>query len=259
MAVAPLKLHNPTALTRACELVVERLCNKRDEWHEADRDKKPKHKAPEKQAYPTAGLPKWCRWVAALIRKEVQGCEGWHRNADLVEHFADLAGDILERLRRLPEFETIDLLGVCEIRWSTSAMVQKDGPHEAVIAGRAKAIPLADRLTWAGEGAAPMFRLDLNLPAFLLAEDDELEAPMHSLLCQLAVQAGRPYIRKADIVGFSANLGRYGVRGPREVQAIAHAMAHPDLERKLVQHRYDLKSGQGLLWDALVVRAGLDN
>lgn len=242
----------PEELRRAGDIAAQRMRDARDEWAEKqkrhEQDRTGKIAAPARSSYPSAGSPRWNRWLAALWREEVEDLARWYRDVDVVESLGDHAGLVLRRLLELDEFADLQEDEV-QIRWSTSAMVRKDGPHEEVIAGRAKVVPLAERLTWPeGSERAPLFRLELSLPCFVLAEEDELEAPLHALMMQLGHGDNGPYIRKPDIAAFSATLGRYGVRTPREVQAVAHAMAHTDLRAKLTQHAYDPESGQGLLW-----------
>lgn len=225
--------------------------NERDKYDaEARRREHDGGMAPPRSQRPAAGMPKWCRKVVKKLGTDI---DSWIRHEDLVAalHDEDLVGETIDRL--LDECEEFE--GLCasrtnmQIRWSSSAMIRRDGALEEVILGRAKAIPLAERETWPDtDGPAPLWRLDLSLPVLLLAEGDELEPLIHGLLSQLGLGANGPYIRKPDLVGYSANLGRYGVRTAREVQALAHAMGHTDTAARLRRHNYDPATGQGLLW-----------
>jgi hypothetical protein len=244
-------------LTQASD-EIDRLRRREEDAHEEARRKAAKAGQREPLAdLPRAESSKWVRTVAKILRDVGDGAlDGWLTHEVVQATFGEgLVDHVLDRLRAWPEFEHIEHVGV-QIRWSLSAMTVRDVVEERAILGRVKVIPLAERLTWAGDGEVPWFRLDLSLPCAILAETDELERHLHHLLAHMATTERGPVLRKPDVVGFASTLGRFGIESPREAQAVAHAMRHPTTTKKLAEFGYDPKSGQGLLWSPQHPRQG---
>lgn len=202
------------------------------------------------QEDPTPDLPRvsqahWVSWACGIL--DGAQVPAWFRDADLVDAFQDLAGPLLARLRQLPEFQTWKAETV-EIRWTRKPIVVKDLVLTEACAGRVKVVPLADRLAWTGSNDAPSFRLELSLPWWLLATEDEQERGLHAVIIACGHDGTKPVLRKPDIVAHSATLARYGVSGIRQAAAVAHAQAHPSHTRILRDFGFDPETGQGLLW-----------
>lgn len=253
----PSRDHTARWLSKASD-EVETMQRREADRHEEARRKATKTGEREPRAdLPHAGSPKWVRTVAKILREVGDGAlDGWLTHEVVQATFgAGLVDHVLDRLRVWPEFEHIEHVGV-QIRWSLSAMTVRDVVDERVLLGRVKVIPLAERLTWAGDGEVPWFRLDLSLPCAMLAEVDELERHLHHLLAHMATTDRGPVLRKPDLVGFASTLGRFGIESPREAQAVAHAMRHPTTAKKLAEFGYDPKTGQGLLWSPQHPRQG---
>lgn len=201
---------------------------------------------------PTSDLPRvarssWVSWAATKLGEN--NVPAWFRDVDLREGFEDLVGPVLRKLRAFPEFRT--WVGeVLELRWTRKPIVVRDMVLEEAVAGRVKAVGVVDRMVWSGDGPAPAFRLELSLPWWLLASDEEQEHGLHAVIAACGMDDG-PVIRKPDIVAHASTLGRYGIGGIRQAQAIAHAVAHPSHTRVLRDHGFDPASGQGLIWGAI--------
>lgn len=176
-------------IATACSAVLTRVRTKVDEYDEACRKARAKNDEPPRPDLPRASSVRWVAWAAAEIAGAEfagHGLPAWLRHSDLAAGFEDLAGQHLARLRGWREFTTL-ATSVIEIRWSRKPIVKKDPLLTETRCGRAKVVPTADRLAWSGEGDAPEFRLELSLPWFLLAEDDEIERGLHDLLDRKSV------------------------------------------------------------------------
>lgn len=237
-------------IERACVAVTSTARSKLEE-HEAAVERALKAgKEPPRRDVPCASSADWVKWAAAILDEE--GLGAWIRDRDLREAFEDLAGPILRRLRDLPEFATWRT-ETLEIRWSRKPIVIRDIVLDDPVAGRVKVVPPADRETWLGEGDAPAFRLELSLPWWLVASEDEMERGLHAVLAACGMRDDRPVLRKPDIQAHASTLARYGVSGVRQASAVAHAQAHPSHTRLLRSFGFDPDSGQGLLWKDHVV------
>lgn len=159
----------------------------------------------------------------------------------------DLLGQVLDELLRLPEFSTLDGHPI-EVNWTTRAITVRDVTETHVLMGRAAPTTQLERDTWRAESVLPPdFRVLLSLPCWLLASRVERERALHGLLITCGVADGRPVRRRPDIVAHAATLGRYGLSGPHEAQAVAHVMAHPSTRRRLAEYRFG-PDGQGVFW-----------
>lgn len=228
-----------------CVAVTGRV-RERIDWHEsAVRDARARGQEDPPSDLPRVSSAYWVGWAAEILVEH--GVPSWLRDADVRESFEDLAGPVLRRLRGFDEFRTWSA-EVVEIRWSKKPIVVKDLVLTEAVAGRIKAVNEADRMTWSGEGPPPAFRVELSLPWWLLATEDEQERGLHAVLASAGMDDDKPCLRKPDILAFSSTLGRYGVAGVRAASAIAHAQAHPDHRRRMREYGFEVGTGQGLLW-----------
>ena len=175
--------------------------------------------------------------------------------------FGDCIDWALKKLRDHDRFIEIKALAGHRIvvRWERRAGITRDGPHKMIVPGKVAAVSVADRLAWTGDGVAPSFVFTLSIPFFWLADAEDKEWALHSLLMQCAVgDEGKPYKRKPDIAASAATLGRYGFRGWRQAAAIAHVMAGESVENKLREYGFDVITGQGLLWSTAAPARQLD-
>lgn len=97
---------------------------------------------------------------------------------------------------------------------------------------------------------APLFRVEVSLPWWCLAHDDERRAEVHRLLCFMGLKDdGSPYKRKPHLVAHAAHVARWGApRDPMGAKVVAHLVKHPTTKDRLLRFGCDPKTGQGLLW-----------
>jgi len=234
-------------IASGCSEVLSRVATKVQDYEDARRKARHANREEPRKDLPSVARGSWVSWASGIL-DESGGVPVWIRNQDLVAGFEDLAGPVLNRLRPLPEFSTW-AAQVIEVRWTRRPIVVRDMVLTEALAGRVKAVSIPDRLLWTGQGPAPAFRLELSLPWWLLADDDEQERGLHHLLAYCGMETGdRPVLRKADIVAHASTLARFGVGGVRQAMAVAHAQAHPTHERLLREYGFDPASGQGMLW-----------
>lgn len=199
---------------------------------------------------PDVNAPYWMRWACDAMRD--QKIPAWVRDEDLVAALGeDLVGPVLQELLELQEFGHLDGIPF-SIGWSPKACVRKDVVSVDNKVGKVKAVSKKRRLLWPAEaGDVPDFELELSLPYFLLATEDQIERGVHELLAACAFQGedDEPTLRKADVQTYASTLGRYGISTAREAQAVAHAMAHPALSRQLAAFGFG-EDGQGILFQA---------
>lgn len=205
-------------------------------------------KEPPKQQPPSCKSPKWVGRIAKILKDGE--LELWLRDADVVEAHADLAGPLLRRLLTWPEFRMVSEWGaVLEIRWTPKAIGRRDPVFTEVLAGSPRVVPAKDRLTWRGEGDAPDFHLELSLPWWLLASEEQRERGLHDILCYLGWSDGGPALRK-PVVAHPATLARYGVGSEGEASLVFHAQRHPDHQLLMREYRFDPVTGLGERWPA---------
>lgn len=207
---------------------------------------------------PEADLPRaesdgWVTWAAARLTEgdsEVP-VPHWFTDEDLCAIGEDFLSRPMRDLRALPEFKVLAPV-VIAIRWTRKPVLRRDYlgtvDYHETRCGRPKVVQEVERLTWSGPGAAPMFRLELSLPWFLLAEDHEINRGLHELLACLGLRNGKPMLRKPDVAAFATTLARFGVGHIREAGAIAHAQAHPQHRALMQSFGVDPTTGQGMLF-----------
>lgn len=197
---------------------------------------------------PRADSAEWVGWASRILSR--YNVPKWMRDADVIaSHGEDMVGPLLERLIGWPEFHELEGWRI-ELRWTRGSIVRKDFVSTEVVAARPKVISPADREAWLGGEDAPQFRLELSLPWWLLADEDQRERGLHVALAYLGVADHQPVLRQPDISGHAATFGRYGVSGPREVSAVFHAQRHPSHEIVLRELGFDPITGHGQIWEA---------
>lgn len=127
-----------------------------------------------------------------------------------------------------------------------------------VINGQCKPIGKRELALWPNDNP-PLWRIELNLPYWMLMTDDERKALIHHEMCHAELDLGVEGKPKATgkphtIQQHIETLGRFGAQTEDEASAIAHAYAHPNTQRLLKQYGFDAKTGQGLLWESLEKR-----
>jgi hypothetical protein len=163
------------------------------------------------------------------------GMPPWLSNLDLIE--ADIARELpaaAAMIRYLVEHceERAHLRPFrVEIQWWTGNKATKG----KVTLGKAGPVPIRERLTWAGSGPAPWFRVQLSLPYWLLASDELRFRLLHHELghCQIEVDdAGnaKPTGRGHDVEEFSDTMARFGLFTKDQAELIAAAMGRKDTE-----------------------------
>lgn len=204
---------------------------------------------PDRDNRPSAHDAYWVRWACDACRDEK--LPAWLRDEDVQAALGeDLAGPVIAALLELQEFAHLDGIPL-EIGWSPKSCQRKDVVSCDFKVGKVKAMSKKRRQLWPREaGDAPDFEIELSLPYFLLATEDEIERGVHELLaaCAFKGEDDEPTLRKADISAYASTLGRYGISTPREAQAVAHLMAHPAITQQLNAFGYDPASGQGILF-----------
>lgn len=209
---------------------------------------------PPKEDPPRANAT-WCAWVCKTLR----GVEiPKYFTADDLEAAwgSDPVASKVEDLLALVEFKVLKQMGQrLTVRWTVGSITVSDVIGKTAKLGRVKIVPESDRLTWQGEEDAPDFRLELSLPYLLLATEDEIERGLHELLAACAYDTEeRPKLKRPDIVAHASTLARYGVSGPREACAVAHAVQCSEHKERIREYGYDAQTGKGLLWPPLAAR-----
>lgn len=211
---------------------------------------------PERDNLPSATSSYWMRWACDEMREHK--LPSWIRDEDVQSALdEDLVGPVMARLLELQEFAHLDGIPF-EIGWSPKAALRKDVICCDHKVGKVKAVSKKRRLLWPREaGEVPDFELELSLPFFLLATEQEIERGLHELLapCAYKLENNEPTLKKPDISSYSSTLGRYGVSTPREAQAVAHVLARPHVRHELAVFGYG-PDGQGILFSP---REGEDN
>lgn len=195
---------------------------------------------------PRVSEDRWVSWAARILVR--YGVPKWMRDADVRDAHEDLVGPLLQRFITWPEFALLDGWFI-ELRWTHSPIVRKDFVSTEAVAARPKVVPPGDREAWLGGDEAPQFRLELSLPWWLLADELERERGLHEALAYFGVVDNQPVLRKPDIVGHAATLGRFGVRCAREADAVFHAARHPSHELILRGYGFDPVTGLGQRWE----------
>lgn len=131
-------------------------------------------------------------------------------------------GATLASLRDLSEMRYLRDVGLT-VAWSSRLWRVNDALGERVVGVRAKRV--GDRERAAGVDAR--LRLEVSAPWWLCASPLARERACHAALMGWAWDRERVVRHLPDIAAHSATLGRFGATDEREVQAIAHAAAHP--------------------------------
>ena len=166
-------------------------------------------------------------------------------------------GYMLRLIKLLSEFA--ELREKCiQIRWSTRNRMARGVPLKA----KAKPIGLADRMDWHGQHEAPWFLLDLSLPWWLVASDEERAQWLHHALKQCGVRSTKngsqsPFKRHPDMSAFTDTAKRFGPKTMEEGAFVFAAAGHPSYDAKVDLWGFD-DAGQGELFSPYDVGSAVD-
>ncbi len=142
------------------------------------------------------------------------------------------------------------------IIWRTRAWTSRG----KVVRAAAGATSTAYREEWPGEDTAPWWRLDINLPAWLLHSEEENMRLLHHELGHCGIKYNevdvgdgqviespvKPMTVDHDVEEFVATVARYGAYDPVQAALAACAASKDDFE-KMVQAWVEDNNGQGRL------------
>lgn len=142
------------------------------------------------------------------------------------------AQNLIEELLPLEEFAVArDLLfgtGDFDILWKPHGMTGKGCIIHASIQG----IPQEQRDVWPSQ-PAPAYRLRINLPYWLLADDIERERLIHHELCHASRIGGKIRTLPHDIEENLDTARKYGARDLRHARLMEAALSHPRTQAML--------------------------
>ena len=167
---------------------------------------------------------------ALSVAHDLRHLPAWLTTAE-ADHAAATVGldvataPVLSEVLALSELRDLALAGVA-LLWSTRLRRVSDAAGDRVQPARAKRIGDLER---AAIGTPCRLRLEVSLPWWLVASRLERERACHAALMAWTWDREQERLHRhlPDIAAHAATLGRYGVTDEREVQAIAHAVAHP--------------------------------
>lgn len=196
-------------------------------------------------------------WVSKAAKKfGDQEAEAWLSEEDVLGCEETTARPEIDTLLTLPEFQALREGREIEVRWTTKMIALRDALYTLPRLGRAKVVPEVDRAWEGGPELAPHFRLELSLPWWVLATEDERLHALHDLLMYFdAHKADQPRLRKPDVIAHAATLGRFGVLDLRQARAVLHARRNEDVDAQLRSYGFDAQTGQGVMWPTYAGRA----
>jgi hypothetical protein len=163
------------------------------------------------------------------VAHDLRGLPAWLSPDDAAEGAAAVGLEVdadatLAAVLDLVELRDLALAGVT-VMWSTRLRRVSDAAGDRIAPAKARRVGDQERAL----GQSARVRLELSLPWWLVASPLARERACHAALMCWAWDRGweRLHRHLPDIAAHSATLGRYGVTDEREVQAVAHAAAHP--------------------------------
>ena len=155
---------------------------------------------------------------------------------------------LISLMTRCSEFKALRSKGI-RIRWSTRNRTSRGAPRKVFTTP----VGLADRQSWTGTVEAPWFVLDLSLPWWLVADEEERASWLHHALMQMGIKetssgAQSPQKRFPDMVSFISTVGRFGPKTMEEGRFLNEGNNHPRTAPKLEEWGFSESEAQGFLF-----------
>ncbi|MEL6348445.1 MAG: putative metallopeptidase [Myxococcota bacterium] len=125
----------------------------------------------------------------------------------------------------------------------------KKASNDRIVLGKAGPIAARERLTWPGNGKAPMFRVQLSLAYWLLADDMARYRLLHHELGHCGIEETeegklKPIALSHDVEEFADTVMRFGVAGPEQAKLAAAINGHPTSKARARAWGIDLTGQQ---------------
>lgn len=236
-----------TNIRAAMDAITNGLADDRESWLTKQ------SKAGTNVPYPgrSPARPGDIKWAFQLM-KDIE-LPHYFAHSDLRDAEMNAIDRHIENMRELPEFEAIKTR-VIDVHWTSKPILVNDKTNPGTMLCRVRVVSKEERETWPSSVDVPDYRILVSFPFWALCELeanlDLLDRQIHAALCLMS-GGDKAKIRRPDIVGFAATLGRFGPLGSLETRAIENGARNPKHRRNVEKY-----TTQGWLFDAIEDRQG---